>query len=165
MLSYQISKNPNCSSFPTSYALSAVAAPQHIVDPTTTNKDEVWQLMMKIQTTNLHLVPLIDQYPEPLEMLVQTPNNSVLSTTFSSLFVVSMEWLSLTGSTVVFNKTTKVVTFQLMNLKIKKLTRKQFAQIMKLPVSGTFYEVSTDQVLHMFNEMRESTNSYWNKSL
>lgn len=30
---------------------------------------------------------------------------------------------------------------------------KHFAQILKLLVSGTFYEVSTDQVLHMLNEM------------
>ena len=37
--------------------------------------------------------------------------------------------------------------------KTRKLTRKQFAQILKLPVLGTFYEVSTDQVFHMFNDI------------
>lgn len=53
----------------------------------------------------------------------------------------------------VYNKTTKVVTFQISQAKTKKLTKKQFAQILKLPSSCTFYEVSTDYVIHMFNEM------------
>ena len=96
---------------------------------------------------------MVDQYPEQLHMLIQTLNNSILSTMLSDSSAVPMTWISLVGSMVVFNKTTKVVTFQLMNSKIRKLTRKHFAQNMKLPVSCTFYEVTNDQVLHMFNEM------------
>ncbi|CAI9284350.1 unnamed protein product [Lactuca saligna] len=37
---------------------------------------------------------------------------------------------------------------QLTNSKTRKLTRKHFSKILKLPVSGTFYEVSTDQELY-----------------
>lgn len=62
--------------------------------------------------------------------------------------------LSLAASTTVFNKTTKVLTFQISSSKMKKFTRKQFAKILKLPTLGNFYEVSSDQVIHMFNEMR-----------
>lgn len=43
--------------------------------------------------------------------------------------------------------------FQLTNSKPNKLTHNQFAQILMLDVSSTFYEVLTDQVLHMFNEI------------
>ena len=112
-----------------------MAAPHHTVDPTTTNDEEVSQQMMKIQTTNLHLVPSLDQYPEALRMLFQTFNNFVLSTALSSSFAIPMEWLLIVGSTIVFNKTTKVVTFQHLNSNTKKLTRKKFAQILKLTFS------------------------------
>lgn len=131
-----------------------MATSQHNVDPTTTNEEEVSQPMMKIQTTNHCLVPSLDHYLKELWMFVQTLNNSVLSMTPSSSFTIPMTLLSLAASAVVFKNTTKVVSFQLSNSKIKKLTRKQFTQIPKLPVSGTFYDVSTNQVLHMFNEMR-----------
>lgn len=47
------------------------------IDPTTTNEKGVSQPMMKIQTTNVRLVPPIDQYLEPLWMLVETLNNLV----------------------------------------------------------------------------------------
>lgn len=114
--------------------------------------------MMKIQTTNIHLVPSTDQYSEKLWMLVQTLNNPVLSTALSSSFALPMEQLSFSSSIVVFNKTNMVVMFQLVNPKMKKLTRKQFSQILKFLVSDTFYEVLTDQVLYMFNEM-------WNQQI
>ncbi|CAH1422229.1 unnamed protein product [Lactuca virosa] len=130
-----------------------MVAPHHTTDSTTTNEEDVSQPLMKIQTTNIHLVPYLDQYPNALRMLVQTFNNSVLSTTRSWSFSIRIEWLALAGSTVLFKKTTNMVSFQLSNSKTKKLTQKQFAQILKLPVSGTNYEVSNDQVLHMFNEM------------
>lgn len=71
----------------------------------------------------------------------------------SSSFVVPMTWISLGCSTTIFKKTTKVFTFQQTNSKTRKLMRKHFAQIMKLPVSSIFYEVTNDQVLHMFNEL------------
>lgn len=90
-------------------------------------------------------------------MLIQTLNNFDLSTSLSSSFPVPMSWISFAGSTAVFNKSTKFITFQLKNSNMRKLTRKNFAQIMKLPVSGTSYEVSTDQVHHLFNEMGHQT--------
>lgn len=71
---------------------------------------------------------------------------------FSSFFV-SMSWLSLAGSTAVYNKTIKVVTFQLINDMKFKLTKKLFAHILNIPNVEPFYEVSYEQVIHMFNEM------------
>ena len=90
-----------------------MAASHPTVDPTTTIDEEVLQLIMKIQTTIVRLVPSIDQNLEPraITNVVQTLNNSMLSTTQSSSFSALMEWLSLDGSTVVFNKKTKVVMF------------------------------------------------------
>lgn len=86
-------------------------------------------------------------------MLVQSLNNSVLSFALYASFSTTMQWLSLVASTDVYNKTTKVVTFQISSTKTKKLTKKQFTQILLLPSSGNFSEVSTDQVIYMFNEM------------
>ncbi|CAI9299828.1 unnamed protein product [Lactuca saligna] len=130
-----------------------MATSQHNVDHTTNNDEDVSQPMMKIQTTNLYLVPSLDQYLEELRMCVQILNYFVLSTTLSSSFAIPMTWLSLDATTVVFNKSTKVVTFQLSNSKTNKLTRNQFSQMLQLPVFDTFYEVTNDQVVHMFNEM------------
>ncbi|CAH1413225.1 unnamed protein product [Lactuca virosa] len=109
--------------------------------------------MMKIQHIHLRLVPYLETYPGVLQMLVQTLNSTVLSFFLSSSFAICMEWLSLAASTAVFNKTTKVVTFQLTNSKSKKLTQKYFAQILRLTTSCTFYKVTNDQVIHMFNEI------------
>lgn len=47
----------------------------------------------------------------------------------------------------------KVVTFQMLSSKTKKLTKKKLTQILQLPSSGSFYNVSTDQVIHMLNEI------------
>lgn len=73
----------------------------------------------------------------------------IISTSFS----VPVTWLSLAGLTVVFNKTTKVVMIQLTNDKKFRLTKKQLAHIMRLPVTGPFYDVSVEHVVSMFNEM------------
>ncbi|CAI9271719.1 unnamed protein product [Lactuca saligna] len=99
-----------------------MANPQTNVDPTnTTNEEEISQSLMKIQNTNLRLLPTVDQYLEQLRMLIQTLNNVVLSTVLSYSFVVPMSLISLAGSTTVFNKTTKVVQFQLTNSKMRSL--------------------------------------------
>ena len=86
-------------------------------------------------------------------MLIEALNHYVLSTVMSSSLSVPMTWLSLARSTTVFNKTTKVVKFQLTYKKLQKLTKRQFAQIMKLLYTGPFYEVTNEQVVYMFNEM------------
>lgn len=52
-----------------------------------------------------------------------------------------------------FNQMTKVVTLQLTNDKLYKLTKWQFAQIIKLPYISSFYEVTNEQIVYMFNEM------------
>lgn len=86
-------------------------------------------------------------------MLIVALNNSVLSTMTSSSFSVPITWLSLAGSTIVFNKTNKLVTFQRTNDKFYNLTKRKFAQILKLPNTGPFYEVTNEQVAHKFNKM------------
>ena len=64
-----------------------------------------------------------------------------------------MTWLSLVAFADVFNKTSKVVTFQLINEKMYKLTKKHFAEILNILNVEPFYEVTNEQVVHMFNEM------------
>ncbi|CAI9292285.1 unnamed protein product [Lactuca saligna] len=44
-----------------------------------------------------------------------------------------------------------------MDEKKYKLMKKNIAQIMKFPNTGPFYEVTNDQVIHMFNEMGHQT--------
>lgn len=107
---------------------------------------------MKIHSSNFRVQRDVLKYPEELQMLIIALNHSVLSMVMSSSFSVPMTWLSLVGSTLVFNKITKVVTFQLTNEKKYMLTKKQFAQIKKLPVTGRFYEVTVEQVVSMMNE-------------
>lgn len=87
-------------------------------------------------------------------MLIVALNHSVLSTVMVSSFSVSMTLLSLTGSTAVRNKTSKIFTFKLTNEKKYKLSKKKFAQIMNIPNEGPLYEVTNEQVIHMFNKMR-----------
>ncbi|CAH1426019.1 unnamed protein product [Lactuca virosa] len=101
-----------------------MAATQHNFDEVTTNEEEISQQTMKILHTNLHLIPSLDVYPNELQLIVQILNNYVLSFALSGTFSILIQWLSLVASMVVFNKSTKVVTFQLLSFKTKKLTKK-----------------------------------------
>lgn len=85
---------------------------------------------MKIQHTNLWLNPSLDFYPEELQMLVLALKKYVFHLALFSSFAIPMLRMSLTASTSIYNKTTKVVAFQLMSNKTKKLTKKQFSQIL-----------------------------------
>lgn len=85
-------------------------------------------------------------------MLIVALNYFVLSIVMTYSFSVPITWLSLAGSMKMFNKTTKVVTFQLMNDKLHKLTKWLFAQIMKLSYTGPFYEVTNKKVIYIFNK-------------
>ena len=124
------------------------------VDPSNTTTEETTsQPLMKIQSSNFRVQIDVTKYPEQLQMLIVALNHYVLSMVMSSSFSVPMTWLSLVGLTTMFNKMTKVVAFQLTNDKKYKLTKKQFEQIMKLPNTGPFYEVTTEQVVHMFNDI------------
>ena len=75
------------------------------VDPSKTTGNATSQPLLKIRSTNYRVQPNVDMYPDELKMLIVALNHSVLS------------WLSLAGLTVIFNKTTKLVTFQLTNEK------------------------------------------------
>lgn len=130
-----------------------MAATQHNVDPFTTNDKDISQPMLKIIHKNLRLILSLDVYPNELQLLVQILNNSGLSFAFYGTFSSPIQWLSLVSSMVLYNNKTIVVNFQITLSKTKKLIKKQFAQILNLPSLGNIYEFSTDQVIHMFNEI------------
>ncbi|CAI9303324.1 unnamed protein product [Lactuca saligna] len=67
-------------------------------------------------------------------------NHSILSMVTSSSFSITMTWLSLASSTAMFNKPSQVVMLQLTNEKLYRLTKKQFAQILKLTNTGFDFE-------------------------
>ena len=129
-----------------------MAATNANVDPSQTTDDITSQPLMKIQST-IRVQSDVTQYPEELQILIVALQNSSLSMAMFSSFSMPMTWLSLASSTAVYSKTMKVVTFQLINDKKFKLTMKLFAQILNIPTVERFYEVSNEQVLHMFNEM------------
>ena len=114
------------------------------VDRSQTTDDATYQPLLKIQSTNYRVQPNVDVYPKELKMLIIALNHSLLSTVMSSSFSIPMTWLSLAGLTVVFNKTTKVVIFQLTNEKNYNLSKKQFSQILNIPNVEPFYEVTNE---------------------
>lgn len=124
-----------------------MATTQSNVDPVTTNEDEISQPMMKISHTNIQLIPSLDVYLSEFHLLFQILKYFVLSFALFGAFSIPMEWFSLVVSIVVFNKKTKVLIVHISSSKTKKFTRKQFAQILKLPTLGNFYDVSIDQVI------------------
>lgn len=103
------------------------------VDQSQTTYNITSQPLMKIQSTNYRVQPDVTQYPDDLKTFIVGLNHSVLSTTMSALFYVMMSWLSLSSSTVVYNTTVKVVTFQMATKKKFTLTKKVLAQLLKLP--------------------------------
>lgn len=104
-----------------------MAATNVNIDPSQTTDDATSQPLLKIQSTNYRVQPYVNKYPEDLKMLIVALNHSVLSIVMLSSFSVLMTSLSLVGSTIVFNKTTKVLTFQITNEKKYKLSKKQFS--------------------------------------
>ncbi|CAI9282258.1 unnamed protein product [Lactuca saligna] len=108
---------------------------------------------MKIPSNNIWFNPLIKVYPDKLKMLIQVLNDSILTHALLTSFSISMKWLSLASLTDVYNRTTEIVTFQLIMNKRKRLTKKQFSHILKLSSDGEFNEVTSEQVVNMFNEM------------
>lgn len=118
-----------------------------------TTEDVSCQPIMKIQSTNYQVLGDVDAYPEGLQMFIIALQNFVLSTSMFNSFLVPLSWLSLTGSTTTYSKTMKIVTFQLVNDKKFRLSKKLFAQILNIPNVETFYKVTNEQVIHMYNEM------------
>ncbi|CAI9281406.1 unnamed protein product [Lactuca saligna] len=129
------------------------------VDPSQKTDDASSQPLLKIQSSNYRVQPDVTKYPEELKMLIVSLNHSFLSSVMATSFLVPMTWLSLECSTTVFNKTSNVVTFQLTNNKKYKLTKKQFAQVFKIPTAEPYYEVTNEQVIHMFNNIGHQPHS------
>lgn len=130
-----------------------MADEQHVVDQFNHNDEEVSQPMMKIRHTNLLLNSLLDTYLKEQRMIILVLSNFVLNHALSSSFAIPMQWPSLVASTTVHNKIMEMVTFRLISNKTKKLTKKKFAQILKLSSTSTFHDVTTKQLIQMFNEM------------
>ena len=91
-------------------------------------------------------------------MFIIALKSYVLSTSMFNSFVVPLSWLSLVGSTTTYIKTMMIVTFQLINDKEFRLSKKLFAHILNIPNSEPFYKVTNEQVIHMFNEMGYQPN-------
>ena len=121
---------------------------------TQSNTDEVLsQSLMKIQSTNYQVDPNVSSYPEGLKMLIVALKRSPLSTAMFSSFSVPMTWLSLAASTASYNHTTDVITFNLMNNKRVKLSKKMFVEFLQIPNNPPFFKPVNSQIIHMFNEM------------
>ncbi|KAL7607148.1 hypothetical protein Lser_V15G19426 [Lactuca serriola] len=121
---------------------------------TQSNTDEVLsQSLMKIQSTNYQVDPNVSSYPEGLKMLIVALKRSPLSTAMFSSFSVPMIWLSLAASTASYNHTTDVITFNLINNKRVKLSKKMFVEFLQIPNNPPFVKPVNSQIIHMFNEM------------
>ncbi|CAH1427764.1 unnamed protein product [Lactuca virosa] len=104
-----------------------------VVDQFNTTEHGVSLPNIKIQSNNVWFNPSIEDYPKELKMVVHCINNSILTHALMTFFAILMKRLSLVGSTVMFNKTTEIITFQMESKRNKRLNKKQFAQILQLP--------------------------------
>ena len=92
-------------------------------------------------------------YPKGLKTLIVALEHSGLATAMFNVFDIQMSWLSMAGSTAYYNKDTDVITFNLVNEKRVRLTKKMFTQILAIPNSSPFFQPTCAQILFMFNEM------------
>lgn len=97
------------------------------VDPSNTTEDVTSQPILEISSSNYWVQHDVLKYPYELKMLIVALNHSFLSTIMDASFSVTMIRLYVAGSTTVFNKTSKVVMFQLTNDMTYKLTKKKFS--------------------------------------
>ncbi|KAL7598786.1 hypothetical protein Lser_V15G23126 [Lactuca serriola] len=118
------------------------------------NTDEVLsQSLMKIQSTNYQVDPNVSSYPEGLKMLIVALKRSPLSTAIFSSFSVPMTWLSMAASSASYNYATDVITFNLINNKRVRLTKKLFIEFLNIPKNPPFFKPINSQIIFMFNEM------------
>ncbi|KAL7615776.1 hypothetical protein Lser_V15G03372 [Lactuca serriola] len=120
---------------------------------THTTKDASSQPIMKLQITNYQGEADVALYPDERKMVIIALQHSGLSTAIFKSFDVPMPWLSMAGSTATYSNSMDFVTFNLVNDKKVRLTKKLFTQILEIPNSSPFYKVSNGQIIHMFNEM------------
>lgn len=128
-------------------------AQTNIVDQSNTNVEEISQPTMKIERNDICFNPLLNNYLDELQMLVQVLNDFVLNHALSASFGIPTMWLSLGASAAIYNRTTGLVTFQLSSNKTTKLTKNQFSQILKFPPGREFVVVTNAQGIYMFNDM------------
>lgn len=121
--------------------------------PSQTTEEVMSLPIMKIRGTNYQVEADESLYPEGLQMLVVALKSSVLSTAMFNSFLVPLSWLSQAGSTATYSKALDVITFNLVNDKKVRMTKKLFCQILDIPNYQSFTTLSTAQVNYMFNEM------------
>ena len=105
---------------------------------TNTTEEVASQPIMNIQSTNYQVEADVSLYPEELKIRVVALQYSGLSTAMFNAFDVLMSWLSMVGSTSTYSKALDVVTFNLVNEKRFRLTKRIFAQILEIPSSHPF---------------------------
>ena len=109
--------------------------------------------ILKIQGSNYQVELDLSKYPEELHMLVVALQNSVLSKAMFDSFAAPMSWLSKAGSTASYNKETGCVEFTMVNDTRIRVSKRLFCKILGIPNSGPYDELSSSQVVFMFNEM------------
>ena len=127
--------------------------PAQLDAPSQTTKDVSSHRIMKTQSTNYQVEGDVSMYPEALQMLIVALKHSILSTTMFNSFDVPLSRLYLVWSTTTYNKALDVITFNLVNDKKVRLTKKLFCQILEIPNSPPCSALSNDQVIRMFNEV------------
>ena len=108
---------------------------------------------MKLQSSKYQVKDDVSVYPDKLQMVIVAHKHSGFSTAMFNYFDVHMSWPSTAGSTATYSKSMDVVTFNLVNDKKIRLTKKLFTQILDIHNSLPFYKVTNAQVIHMINEM------------
>lgn len=105
-----------------------------VVDHFNTIEDKVYVPNMKIQSNNIWFNSSIEDYPKELKMLVHCINASILAHALTTSFSIPMKWLSLIGSTVIYNNTMDIITFQVESKGNKRLNKKKFTQILSITI-------------------------------
>lgn len=78
-------------------------------------------------------------------------NESILADALTGSLSIPMKWLSLAGSTAIYNKMTKIITFKMESKSNKRLNKTSFAQILQLPLEVSFEVPTDEQGLQMFS--------------
>ena len=126
---------------------------QDSVTSSPTTEEVVSVPILKIQGSNYQVESDLSKYPDELKMLVVALQNSVLSKAMFDFFVVPMSWLSKAASTASYNKETGCVEFTMVNDTRIRVSKRLFCKILGIPNIGTYDELSSSQVVFMFNEM------------
>ena len=126
---------------------------QDSITSSPTTEEVISVPILKIHGSNYQVESDLSKYPDELKMLVVALHNSVLSKAMFDSFAVPMSWLSKAGSTASYNKKTGSVEFTMVNETRIRVSKRLFCKILGIPNIGPYVEVTSSQVVFMFNEM------------